>query len=130
MGKPAPFHGDLSPVGHNYYEIGAPVAIQKPRSRHDGALRYRTASFHVADGHVYGVEVVERSARTKSGVTIGESLAGARRHQRGLRCATALKNSEYPSFPYCTGKVGPDVYMWIGQDPVASVTLARKPFIR
>jgi hypothetical protein len=130
LGRPAPFHGDLSPVGHEYYATGAPVAVGKPRSRHDGALRYRTASFDVADGRVYGVEVVDRTARTKSGIRVGEPLAAARRRQPGLRCGTALAGSDYPSFPYCAGKVAPGIYMWVGQDPVASITLAHKPFIR
>jgi hypothetical protein len=130
IGKPAPFHGDLSPVGHDYYADGAPVALQKPRSRHDGALRYPTASFHVADGRVYGVEVVDPHARTRRGVRVGQPLAEARRLQPGLRCGTALAGSEFPSFRYCAGRVAPGIYMWVGQDPVASITLAHKPFIR
>lgn len=130
MGQPAPFRGDLSPVGHDHYKDGAPVAVRKPPySRHDGALRYRTSSFDVADGRVYGVEVVERGARTRSGVTIGAPLATARRRHPGLRCGTALEGTDYPSFPYCAGRVAPHVYMWVGQDPIASITLARHPFI-
>lgn len=130
FGKPAPFRGDLSPVGHNFYDDGAPVAVQKPPShRRDGALRYRTASFDVADGTVYGVEVVEQGARTNSRIRIGEPLASARRKQPGLRCGTALEGTDYQTFPYCTGKVAPGIYMWIGQDPVASITLAHKPLL-
>lgn len=130
MGRPAPFRGDLSPVGHNFYDDGAPVAIRKPpQPRHDGALRYRSASFHVADGHVYGVEVVERGAHTFSGDRIGESLRAARQRHPVLRCSTAHFGSDFPTFPYCTGRIAPRVYIWIGQDPVASISLARHPFI-
>jgi hypothetical protein len=129
MGSPARFHGNLSPVGHDYYKDGAPVAVQKPRSRHDSALRYRNVSFEVADGRVYGVEVVDPGARTRRGIRIGQPLEEARRLQPGLRCDTALAGSEFPAFPYCAGKVAPGVYMWVGQDPVASITLAHKPFI-
>jgi hypothetical protein len=130
MGQPAPFHGNYAPVGHDYYEDGAPVAVQEPRPpRHETALRYRTVSFHVADGRVYGVEVVDPGARTKRGVRIGQPLKDARRLQPALRCDTALAGSEFPSFPYCAGKVAPGIYMWVGQDPVASITLAHKPFI-
>jgi hypothetical protein len=130
MGRPAPFHGDLSPVGHNFYDDGAPVAVRKPpQPRHDGALRYRAASFDVADGRVYGVEVVERGAHTLSGDRIGESLRAARKRHPALRCSTAHFGSDFPTFPYCTGKIAPRVYIWIGQDPVASISLARHPFI-
>ena len=42
-------------------------------------------------------------------------------------CAVANEGTEYISFPYCTGRVAPGVFVWFGYDPVRSVTFSRGP---
>ena len=37
------------------------------------------------------------------------------------------EDTEYVRFPYCTGRVADDRYIWFGQDPIRSITVTVCP---
>ena len=55
---------------------------------------------------------------------IGDSLDEVRERYPGLRCGIRNEGTEYVEYPYCTGKLGPGRYIWFGENPVKSITMA------
>jgi hypothetical protein len=74
----------------------------------------------------YAVFVWRPGARTTEGIAVGDALDAARTRYDDLRCAARNRDSEYASYPYCTGRVG-DNYLWFGQDPIRSISVASTP---
>jgi hypothetical protein len=74
----------------------------------------------------YAVFVWRPRARTSRGVAVGDDLDAARERYEDLRCDVRNRNSEYGSYPFCEGRVG-DTYVWFGQDPIRSISLASTP---
>ena len=137
FGQPEPYsrkHG-VVPVGHGFYELGLPDRIRPPgrgetvRQLARGVLRYGGASFQTTDEDgVYVFSVVSR-ARTPSGVAIGDPLAKVRRRYPGFRCGVRNRGRPRIAYRFCSGRLQSGVYLWFGQDPIRSITLASKPML-
>ena len=133
LGAPAPLakadECDLCPVGTDYYDIGPPTSIappsRKPGPEHEGEGdgRYRDVAVLIDHRHVFGFVITAEGAQTRRGVGIGDDLHLASRRYRTVRCGTANEGSEYPNFPFCSGRVARRRYIWFGQDPIRSITL-------
>ena len=92
-------------------------------------LRYRGASFFVRRGRVFGFMVTDDGANTSRGVGVGDSLAEARRAHPELTCRPESRGeTTAPQEAHCEGRVGPGRYMFLGGDPIESVTLMARPF--
>lgn len=37
------------------------------------------------------------------------------------------EGTEYRPYPYCLVRLGPDRYVWFGQDPIRSITVSSTP---
>ena len=111
----------IGPRDDDYYEIGAPVSIAAP-GRPD-ALRYPHLSVMLDSGRVTVIMTAEKGAQTNAGVAIGDSLGEARSAYPGLTCGNRPLG-EGGSFPYCGGRLAPNRWIWFGEDPIASITLA------
>lgn len=137
FGDPEPYsraHG-VVPVGHRFYELGLPDRIappergESPRELARGVLRYRDASFQTTeDDGAYAFSVVS-PARTPRGVAIGDPLREAQARYPGFRCGVRNRGRIGIAYPFCTGRVVSGVYIWFGQDPISSITLASKPML-
>jgi hypothetical protein len=137
FGEPEPYsreHG-VTPAGHSFYELGLPDYVTAPdrggtaRDLARGVLRYRDASFQTTeDDGAYAFSVVSR-ARTPRGVAIGHRLSGVRRRYPGFRCAVRNRGRPGIAYPFCTGRVVSGVYLWFGNDPIRSITLASRPML-
>ena len=81
-----------------------------------GACREKTFMFVVSS----------RGSRTARGAAIGQPLAAARARYPMLRCATAPGSTTppVPVYRFCTGRIAPHRYLWLGQDPVSSIAIA------
>jgi hypothetical protein len=81
------------------------------------------------DGHAFQLVTTSRGSRTAAGARVGMSLDGARRRHPTLRCGYALSAAESPerAFRYCTGRVAPKRWLYMGQDPVSSIAIASVP---
>ena len=137
FGEPEPYsrtHG-VVPVGQDFYELGLPDRIRPPgrgetrRELARGVLRYSDASFQTtAEDGAYAFSVVAR-VRTPSGVAIGDPLREVRRRYPRFRCGVRNRGRPQIAYPFCTGRSDSGVYLWFGQDPIRSITLASKPMI-
>jgi hypothetical protein len=98
-----------------------------PRSQGLLSLSYSYVAFELCDGRVYEFVTTGAGARTVEGVAIGRSLRAAKRAYPRLRCGTSTGDSTDPPtplYPYCSGRVGPDRYLWFGQNPIRSIAIA------
>jgi hypothetical protein len=76
------------------------------------------------------VSVTSRGSRTTAGARIGEPLDQAAARHPQLQCDVSTANTSDPPVPvyrYCTGRIGPQRYLWLGQDPVSSIAIATVP---
>ena len=79
-------------------------------------------------GSVYAFIITDPRAETTRGVRIGDPLAKARSRYPELRCTEANAGSEYPQFPTCVGRVAPNRYLGLSQNPIRTITLMTVPF--
>ncbi len=127
LGEP-PARGGGAPLGEDFYEIGGPTSSQPPpRIGPITAYRYRGLLLEMTSQGVYAFTITDGDAETGRGVGIGDSLGTVRRAYPGLECGTANEGSEYVTFPYCGGRLTPGRYVWFGQDPIRSITVAVTP---
>jgi hypothetical protein len=139
LGDPIPaikhVFGEQRPAGD--YEPGAP--FRYPEGGHDGPLvisfgdydpfgptfRYYDVVFIFKGRQGLGAfEVVEPGAATRRGVGIGDPLEAAERAYPELACGTVNEDTEYVEYPACAGKLGPGRFIWIGGDPIKSITMS------
>lgn len=97
-------------------------------------LVYRKVAFTLVDGRVVGLDIIDRRARTRRDVRVGDSLSLVRRAYPELRCGEGDAGSDEPvPFPFCTGRTGRGVYAYFGADyrkagtPVTNVTFYTRP---
>ena len=112
----------IAPLGEDFDEIGGPPFIATPGSTHE-SLRYRSATVLLSDDRVYGVVITDGEAETAEGVGVGDNLGVAEDEYPGLDCGIARPGT-YRTFPYCGGSLGPGRWIWFGQDPIRSITVA------
>jgi hypothetical protein len=131
LGEPeADTDGRMSPTAHDFYDLGLPWVVGPPADvrqtgRRPQAVRYEDLSVLLTrEAGVYAIFSARQGMVTATGVRLGDRLTRARDAMPGLRCGRRNEGSEYVTYPYCTGRVGRDRYVWFGGDPVASITLA------
>ena len=81
-------------------------------------------------GRVEGFEVTSPGARTLRGVRIGDDLDDVRRAYPELRCDEIPPREPLfptPGFPYCSGEVADDRWLWIGGSPIDYIAVAAFP---
>ena len=130
FGRPQRTPEELVPLGDDFYDVGGPNVVgEPPRSacNYPRVMRYRGVVFGTCAGRVYHFMVTARGARTRRGVGIGDRLAKAKKAYPRLECGTQNEDGEYPTYPYCAGKVAPDRFAWFGEDPVRSIFLSSLP---
>ncbi len=144
FGKPEGKDG--LPAGAESEEIGAPPTYAFPKpcdrpapgvgdssgtAREVGVteLRYRGVGVSYCHDRAFLFVVSADGSRTSAGAEIGQPLDAARRVHPGLKCgeSTGSSTPPTPQFEYCAGKIGPDRYLWLGQDPVGSIAIATVP---
>jgi hypothetical protein len=118
---------DLCPAGTTVDDdLAVPTIVEFPRhtprgTEHD--LRYRDVVFMTARGRVYGLLVTDRRATTRRGVGIGHPVRRAAERYKTLDCGIANERSEYPTFPYCVGRLD-RLYVSFGGNPIKSITIS------
>jgi hypothetical protein len=96
-----------------------------PRAQTLDVLRYPDAAYLLSAGRVYAIVVGGNAAGPlPRGAAIGAKLDVARRPFRGLRCGQQARAGGGQPFRYCTGRVAPRRYLWLGDDPIASIVVA------
>jgi len=92
-------------------------------------LRYDDVSFGLCRGRAYFVLVAEDGAITLRGVAIGDDLGEARKAYSALVCGRAYGGESLfgggTYYPYCAGRLGAHRWISFGEDPIASITIAR-----
>ena len=128
LGAPGEGEG-FFPTGESYIDIGGPPAVRvwPPNARSSTALRYEGVAFAVGTQGVYAILVTE-PARTLRGIAIGDELARARRLYT-LGCGQGVAGERIGggslTYPTCRGTIGERVRIWFGEDPIASIAIAR-----
>jgi hypothetical protein len=120
LAPPRSSSGSVAPFGDDFDSIGGPPFIATPGSNE--SLRYQGVTVLVSDGRVYGFVITDEEAETAEGVGVGDNLEVADETYRDLDCGIA-RASEYRTFPYCGGRLGPRRWIWFGQDPIRSIVL-------
>jgi hypothetical protein len=81
---------------------------------------------------VGGFQVTSPGAPTGRGIEVGNGLGDVRVRYPELECGRAPAGespiSGNTTFPYCSGKVAPDRWIWFGGDPVANISVSRARF--
>ena len=132
-----PWTEPLSPTrAGSYAETGGPNVLRPPcrptTPRRGGpprlrVLRYPQVSFVFCDGRVFAVMVIERHARTRAGLGIGDELEDARMMYPDVRCGEAA-SGDVGRYPFCVARLRPRRSLWFGQDPIASITISTTRF--
>jgi hypothetical protein len=78
---------------------------------------------------VSDIRVAKDGAATNRGVAIGDQLEEARTSYSEVRCATANEGTEYATYPFCAGRLGPDRYIWFGGDPIDIIEINANGFL-
>jgi hypothetical protein len=81
---------------------------------------------------VAGFQVTSAGAATAREIEVGDDLDDVRSSYPEIRCGEAPAGespiSGNTTFPYCSGKVAPDRWIWFGGDPVANISVSRARF--
>lgn len=90
---------------------------------------YEDGGAAFCDRRAFQLITTSRGSRTAAGASVGMPLDEARRRHHGLHCAYALSAAVTPerAFRYCTGRVGTDRWLYLGQDPVSTIAVASVP---
>jgi hypothetical protein len=111
--------------------VGGPSVQPEGPGHDDTFLRYPRVSFWISGGRVWGVETVDRRARTRRGVGVGDSLSLVEKSYPSFDCDEGNYGSDEPiPFPYCAGRAGRRAYIFFTGDytkpgtPVVSITLS------
>ena len=119
----------IAPRGDEFVEIGGPASFASPCRAASPTLRYEHVSFAFCNGRVYFVLVAVDGARTRRGVSIGDSLDEVRRAYPSARCGEAPAGESLFGgqewYPYCAVRTADERWVWFGRDPIKSIALAR-----
>gem|GEM_PF-6730464 len=94
----------------------------------DNFLRYHGVSFWQRGQTICSIQITDKDAETSRGVGPGDGLAVASDRYPTLTCRAVHGNSEEPSYRYCSGRVGPGVYLRVAGDPIEEIDLGNRPF--
>lgn len=117
--------GPWEPLDIDFYDAGLPTSSGYTT----GAVaiwRFKSAAIVSYGGKTFTFAITTVDALTRRRVGVGSTLEQVRMKYPMLRCDIANEGTEYPTYPYCAGRVAPGRYVWFGRDPVRSVTLSRK----
>lgn len=87
-------------------------------------MRYRGVTYLTVGGRIYGFVVTQRDAHTNRGVSVGSPLHKLRQAYPEAACSTIEQGIEPHEYPMCKVEVGAGRSMWLGGDPVRTITLA------
>jgi hypothetical protein len=139
---PRPFADlDREPVfptrARSWADVAGPSTITPPcrptvnprtgRSRAQ-ILRYREASFFFCDGRAYAVLAMDTTARTTTGLRIGDPLADVDMLYPDITCGEATSGDAGRRYPYCVGALASRRRLWFGGDPIRSITISTTRF--
>jgi hypothetical protein len=114
-----------------YFPAGAdytgPAAIPSPDRRSPSELHYCDTAYLVAPtAGVFSMATLDRGARTRAGVGVGDELDLVRERYDRVECGEAIAGEalfgESPTYPWCRALVG-DVRVHFGGDPIESITM-------
>lgn len=118
------------PAGADYT---GPVSIPSPES--DRGSRVPPSELHYDDtaylvsptAGVFSMATLDKGARTRAGVGVGEELERVRERYDRVECGEAvagepLFGGEVPTYRWCRALVG-DVRVHFGGDPIESITM-------
>jgi hypothetical protein len=116
----------FGPAGMLPAEAGVPQAIPAPGSLKPDLLRYQDVAFLIGPRGVYAFIVTEDGARTRREVAIGDDLDDA--HDKyDLRCIDVAAGESplggVTTYPSCSTTLGGRTRVWVGRDPIRSITL-------
>ena len=126
LGEAPPWNDEQStaPLEEDWTEIGAPSTMASTGTPY--VLRYPHTSVELENGRVVAVVTAERGATTPAGVGVGDDLDAAREAYAGLRCWDAPAAGGHGSYPVCSGRLGARRWLWFGEDPIKSISLASR----
>ena len=108
--------------------VGTPTHSAGPRGRCEPpSLSYKTVDFVLTCARrVWDMAVIAPGARTRRGVSIGDDLDEAEAAYPEITCDTAELGSDapYEEFPFCSGQIRRNRYIWFGEDPIRSITVS------
>jgi hypothetical protein len=116
----------ITPPDVDYYEVGGPTSFRPPPTLYQpghpgGSLRYHGRAWLVEGSRLYGFMTVERGARTRAGVAIGDPSKRVTERYEHATCETANEGTEYVTFPLCEVLLRPGVRLYFGGEPVKSI---------
>jgi hypothetical protein len=125
LGPAPPWNDEQSvePLEEDWDEIGAPSAMSLSRPY---VLRYLHTTVELDHGLVVAIVTAERGARTPRGVRVGDDLDEVRRAYPALRCWDAPSGGGHGSYPVCSGRLRPKRWVWFGEDPIRSISVASR----
>jgi hypothetical protein len=118
----------LAPLGSGALGDALPLSPRYPAQRSARYIwRFRHVAIAADHKGAWLIGVAHPHATTAAGVSVGDPLERARAAYPSLRCGTANEGTEYVSFPYCTGRLAGRRYIWLGDDPIQSITISVAP---
>lgn len=118
------------PAGADYtgpFAIPVPLTDQKSRIP-PSELHYDDTAYLVSPtAGVFSMATLERGARTRAGVGVGDELELVRERYDRVECGEAvagepLFGGETPTYPWCRALVG-EIRVFFGGHPIESITL-------
>ena len=119
--------GPITPRKAGFSELGGPTSMAPscPPGDPGQVLRYDDVSFLYCQGRVWAFIVAAHGARTRREVALGDDLSSAReRYGPKVRCGEAPIGEGGDTFPYCSGQLSRNRWIWFGRDPVESITVS------
>ena len=93
-------------------------------------LRYDYVSFLIAPRYgAYAVMVTDPEAKTVGGVSVGDPLSEARKRYPDSECGVQNRDTEYREYRFCTARVAAGRYIWLGGDPIRSISITIRPLV-
>ncbi len=126
LGNAPLWNGDqpVAPLDENWDEIGPPSVMTITRTYN--VLRYPHTSVELEDNRVIAIITAEEGAATPTGIGVGDDLGSVRAAYPALRCWDAPHAGGHGTYPVCSGRLDSGRWLWFGQDPIRSITLASR----
>ena len=129
LGSPTDDAQGVFPEGRDYTgppSIPSPPSDQRPPGT-PTPLHYGDAAYLVSPTvGVFSMATLERGARTREGVGIGDELERVRERYDRVDCGESVAGEalfgDTPMYPWCRALVG-NVRVFFGEDPIESITL-------